>query len=70
MYGAKTTPHMYVINKEGIVVYVGAIDDNDSTEVAVIAHSKNYVAQALDELLAGQPVSTPVTIPYGCSVKY
>jgi peroxiredoxin len=70
MYGAKTTPHMYVINKEGIVVYVGAIDDNDSTDVDAVANSKNYVAQALDELLAGQPVSTPVTNPYGCSVKY
>lgn len=68
-YGAKTTPHMFVINR-GTVVYNGAIDSKRSTEQADIASSENYVAKALDEVLAGKPVSTPETEPYGCSVKY
>lgn len=69
-YGAKTTPHMYIINPEGVVVYAGAIDDNDSANPAVIPESKNYVAAALDEALAGKPVSKASSRPYGCSVKY
>jgi peroxiredoxin len=60
-YGARTTPHMYVIDKQGILVYAGAIDDK---------HDKNYVAVALDDVLAGREVGTPKTQPYGCSVKY
>jgi peroxiredoxin len=69
-YDAKTTPHMYIINPEGTVVYAGAIDDNDSANPAVIPDSKNYVAAALDEILAGKPVSTAATRPYGCTIKY
>lgn len=69
-YGAKTTPHMYVINPEGMLVYAGAIDDNDSADPAVIAKSKNYVRAALDEGMAGKAISTSSTRPYGCSVKY
>lgn len=59
--GAKTTPHMFVIDKQGKVAYSGAIDDQKKT---------NYVAAALDDLLAGRPVATPKTQPYGCGVKY
>jgi peroxiredoxin len=69
-YGAKTTPHMFIINPEGKVVYAGAIDDNSSRDPAVIPESKNYVAAALDAALAGKPVKPASTRPYGCSVKY
>ena len=68
LYGAATTPHMFVIDASGKVVYAGAIDsDPRGTGGAGVT---NYVAAALDELLAGKPVSTPETTPYGCSVKY
>lgn len=69
-YGAKTTPHMFVINPEGQVVYAGAIDDNDSANPNVIAKSKNYVASALDAALAGKPIEVSSSKPYGCGVKY
>ncbi len=69
-YGAKTTPHMYIIDKDGILRYAGGIDDIKSTDQADIKTARNYVAQALDELLAGKPVSEPATAPYGCGVKY
>jgi peroxiredoxin len=69
-YGAKTTPHMFVIDAEGKVVYNGAIDDKRSADLADVKIAKNYVAAALDELKAGKPVSTPSTTPYGCNVKY
>lgn len=69
-YGAKTTPHMYIIDKEGILRYAGGIDSIKSTDQADIKTAKNYVAQSLDELLAGKPVSEPATAPYGCGVKY
>ena len=69
-YGAKTTPHMFVINPEGKVVYAGGIDDNDSANSAVIAKSKNYVSAALDAGLAGKAIETASARPYGCSVKY
>lgn len=69
-YGAKTTPHMYVINPEGKLVYVGAIDDNDSANPAVIPESQNYVVAALDAALTGKEVPQSATRPYGCSVKY
>ncbi|MCP8899860.1 thioredoxin family protein [Gilvimarinus xylanilyticus] len=69
-YGAKTTPHMYIINPEGTLVYAGAIDDNDSANPAVIPDSKNYVVAALDAAMAGEPVEEPSTRAYGCSVKY
>ena len=70
LYGAKTTPHMFVINPQGRLIYNGAIDDKPSTDAADIPGAKNYVAQALSEAMAGKPVSQPTTPPYGCSVKY
>ncbi|HUN94229.1 MAG TPA: redoxin domain-containing protein [Burkholderiaceae bacterium] len=69
-YRAKTTPQMFVIDPGGTIVYSGAIDDRPSTDVADIAGARNYVEQALREARAGKPVSTPSTVPYGCSVKY
>jgi hypothetical protein len=70
LYAAKVTPELFIINPEGTLVYAGGIDDKKSTDPADIATSTNYVAQALDELLAGKPVSQSVTAAYGCSVKY
>lgn len=69
-YGAKTTPHMYIIDPAGKVAYNGAIDDNRSANPADVKGAKNYVAAALDEMKAGKPVSTPSTTPYGCTIKY
>ena len=69
-YGARTTPHMYVVDPAGKLVYAGAIDSKSTANPADIASSTNYVKQALNEVLAGKPVSTPSTRPYGCSVKY
>lgn len=69
-YEAKTTPDMFVINQEGKVIYAGAIDSIRSTDSADIAKAENYVRQTLDAALAGKPVPTPKTTPYGCSVKY
>jgi peroxiredoxin len=69
-YGAKNTPNMVVINPEGKIVYEGAIDNKATPNPADIPNSTNYVKAALDESLAGKPVSNPTTKPYGCSVKY
>lgn len=69
-YGAKTTPHMFVIDKQGSVIYAGAIDDHPGVDATEISASKNYVQQALDEALAGKQVTTAATKSYGCSVKY
>ena len=69
-YGAKTTPHMYIIDPTGKVVYNGAIDDKRSTNPEDVKTAKNYVVAALDELKAGKPVSVASTAPYGCTVKY
>jgi len=69
-YDARTTPHMYVINPEGKVVYAGAIDSNDSANPAVIPTSTNYVVAALDAAMTGQPVEVASTRAYGCTVKY
>jgi peroxiredoxin len=69
-YGAKNTPDMIVINPEGKIVYEGAIDNKATPNPNDIPSSTNYVKAALDESLAGQPVSKPTTKPYGCSVKY
>ena len=69
-YGAKTTPHMIVIGKDGKVAYNGAIDSKASTDVADIAGAENYVAAALDAVLAGKVVANAKTQPYGCGVKY
>jgi glutathione peroxidase-family protein len=69
-YGAKTTPHMFVIDSKGVLSYAGAIDDAPDTDEASIAKSKNYVKAALDELLSGKAVTMDSTRSYGCSVKY
>lgn len=70
LYGAKTTPHLFIINPEGVVIYAGAIDDQPSADPADIARATNYVQRALEEAMAGEAVSVPQTKPYGCSVKY
>jgi len=69
-YGARTTPHMYVINPAGLLVYAGAIDSKATSNPADIPGATNYVKQALAESLTGKPVSTSTTRAYGCSVKY
>ena len=69
-YGAKTTPHMFVIDSTGSIAYAGAIDDKASTEAEDIPTSKNYVKAALDALLAGKKVEVSETQAYGCGVKY
>ena len=69
-YGAKTTPHMYIIDPEGVLRYNGAIDSIPSASPADIGQAEQYVEIALAELAAGQSVSRPLTQPYGCSVKY
>lgn len=69
-YGAKVTPHMFVINPEGEVVYAGAIDDNDSASPRAIEGANNYVAAALDAGMQRQPIEIASSRAYGCSVKY
>lgn len=70
MYDAKTTPHMFVIDAEGIVRYMGAIDSNPSPNPDTIDTAENYVMNALHSLENGEDIAEPVTRPYGCSVKY
>jgi peroxiredoxin len=70
MYGATNTPHMYVIDKAGTLVYAGAIDDRPTTRRSDVPGAQNYVRAALQSVAAGQPVKTPVTRAYGCTVKY
>lgn len=70
MYGAKTTPHLFIIAPEGKLIYMGAIDDRPSTNPEDVKGATNYVQKALDEAMNGQEVSEPVTQSYGCSVKY
>jgi peroxiredoxin len=70
LYSAKTTPHMYVIDEEGTLVYAGAIDDNPSPRLETVEGAKNYVLSALDHLAAGETVEPAQTAPYGCAVKY
>jgi hypothetical protein len=70
LYAAKTTPHMFVINPAGVLLYDGAIDSKATSDQSDIASSTNYVSQALDEAMADKPVSVPTSRPYGCSVKY
>jgi len=69
-YGAKNTPDMVIINPEGKIAYEGPIDSKATPNPADIPSSTNYVKAALDESLAGRPITTPQTKPYGCSVKY
>ena len=70
LYGAKTTPHMYIIDKSGQLVYMGGIDNIPGKDVDDIPRAKNYVRAALDEMKAGKPIKDNITRPYGCSVKY
>jgi peroxiredoxin len=70
LYGAKTTPDMYVIDPSGTLIYAGAIDDRPTFDKDDIPGAKNYVKQALDAAMAGKPVQIAVTKSYGCSVKY
>jgi hypothetical protein len=70
LYDARTTPHMYIINGAGTLVYMGGIDDKPSADPASLKGAKNYVTAALADVKAGRPVSQAATRPYGCSVKY
>ena len=69
-YGARTTPHMYIVDPAGTLVYAGGIDDKPSSKASDIPSSRNHVKAALAETLAGKPVTQASTPPYGCSVKY
>ena len=70
MYGATNTPHMYVIDKAGTLMYAGAIDDRPTTRRSDVQGAQNYVREALQAVSTGQPVKKPVTRAYGCTVKY
>ena len=70
LYSAKTTPHMYIINPQGVLVYAGAIDSVPSSRIDDIKTATNYVRQGLGEALSGKPISVATTRAYGCSVKY
>lgn len=70
LYGAKTTPHVYIISPQGVLVYAGAIDSVPSARVEDIKTATNYLRQGLGEALAGKPLSIASTRAYGCSVKY
>jgi peroxiredoxin len=70
LYDAKTTPHMFVIDPTGKIIYQGAIDDKPTPDPGSLATAHNYVSEALTAAMAGQAVPTAVTRPYGCSVKY
>ncbi len=69
-YEAKTTPHMFIIDPVGKLIYAGAIDDHPTSDPSEIKSSKNYVSEALTAAMAGKPVPVPSTRSYGCSVKY
>ena len=69
-YEAKTTPHMYVVNPAGTLVYMGGIDDKPTADPASLKGATNYVAAALSDLKAGRPVAKAVSRPYGCTIKY
>lgn len=69
-YEAKTTPHMYIVDKAGKLVYMGGIDDKPSANPESLKGAKNYVVAALADVKAGRPVAQAATKPYGCSVKY
>ena len=69
-YGARTTPHLYIVNPQGVLIYAGGIDSIPSARPADIEKATNYVKAGLAEALAGMPVSAATTAPYGCSIKY
>ena len=70
LYSAKNTPHMFIIDKAGTLVYQGAIDDKPTTNPDDLIAAKNYVRTALSEIKAGKPITTAATVAYGCTVKY
>ena len=70
LYQAKTTPHMFVIDPTGKIIYQGAIDDQPTPDPASLKGANNYLNNALNAALTGKPITTAVTSPYGCSVKY
>ena len=70
LYAARTTPHLYVIDPQGVLRYAGAIDDRPSPSPSDVPGAKNYLKAALDAGLAGQPIAIGTTQPYGCDVKY
>jgi hypothetical protein len=70
LYDARTTPHMYLIDPEGTLIYQGAIDSIKSVSQADVAKAENYLKAAYESAKAGEPVAMPTTVPYGCSVKY
>ena len=70
LYQAKTTPHMFVIDPEGTIIYAGAIDDRPSTRPEDPPAAHNHVRAALTEATGGKAVTTPTSTPYGCSIKY
>ena len=70
LYGATNTPHMYVIDRAGMLAYAGAIDDRPTSRKSDVQGANNYVRAALQSVAAGEPVKTPVTRAYGCTVKY
>src|SRR5208337_766421 len=70
LYDAKITPHIFIINPKGSLIYNGAIDDRPTTDVSDVNGAKNYATLALEEATSGKPVSNPTSRPYGCSVKY
>lgn len=69
-YGAKCTPHMFIVNPRGVLAYNGAIDDRPTADTSDISGAVNYVDQALTELLAGKKISVSTTTPYGCGIKF
>jgi len=70
LYGAKTTPHMFLVDAKGVLVYAGAIDDRSTPDPEDVNGARNYVEAAFREVKAGKPVTVGSTAPYGCSVKY
>ena len=70
LYDARVTPHIFIVDKDGLLQYMGGIDDKATSSVADVKDAKNYVRAALEELSKGQKVSEPVTRAYGCTVKY
>jgi peroxiredoxin len=70
LYSAMTTPHIFVISRDGVLVYMGGADSIASTRVEDLAHAEPFAREAVDAVVAGQPVAHPITRPYGCSVKY
>lgn len=70
LYGARTTPHIFIIGKDGNLAYQGAIDDKPDTDTNSVPSAKNYVAEALNDLMAGKKINAHTTKAYGCSIKY